>query len=98
MVRGRGLGLDEATLLDVTLSAICSRHRYTSDPERVLEELRSVAGSRTDLLAHVAGTWIGYYGDDYTRRLADALLQIEGAQVWVPLGQKRRGMPPHRTP
>lgn len=51
-----------------------------------------------DLLAQVAGTWAGYLGDDYTRTLADALVEIPGAAEWGALGKKRRGLPPRRTP
>jgi hypothetical protein len=90
--------LSKATLLDIELSAICTRNQYTHDPGPVIDELRRVAGKRTDLLAMVAGMWAGYYRNPYTTELADALLQIPGATEWVPLGVKRRGAEPHRTP
>ncbi len=98
MVRGQGPRLSRAVLLDVKLSAICSSNRYTTDPEPVLAELRARAGKRTDILAHVAGTWAGYFGDDYTRTLADALAAIEGAAEWVEVGRRRRNAFPHQTP
>lgn len=98
MVRGHGSGLSRATLLDIELSAICSRNRYTTDPEPVLAELRARAGKRTDILAHVAGTWAGYYDDEHTRALAAALREIPGAGDWVELGRRRRGMPSHKNP
>lgn len=72
--------------LNVALSAICGRNRYTKDPALVVDELRVMAGDRTDILAQVAGTWAGYYRDQYTQRLCDALLEIPGAEGWVELG------------
>jgi hypothetical protein len=98
MARGQGPRLSRAQLLDIKLSAICSRNRYASDPAPVIDELRRVAGNRTDVLAQVAGSWSGYYGDEETQALAAALLTIEGADQWVELGRRRRGMPPHKTP
>jgi hypothetical protein len=90
--------LSKATLLDIRLSAICTRNQYTHDPGPVIDELRQVAGSHTDILAMVAGTWAGYYRNPHTSELADALLQVEGATDWVELGIKRRGAEPHKTP
>lgn len=82
-------------MLDVQLSAIASRHRFTTDPNPVIDELRQLAGVRTDILAHMAGTWAGYYEDENTRPLATALRGINGAEQWVALGRKRRGYPNH---
>lgn len=62
-------GLHPDTALDVPLSAICSRYRYTTDAAPVIDELRRIAGDRVDILARVAGSWVGYYGDDHTRTL-----------------------------
>lgn len=98
MVRGESGGLSMAKLLDIELSSTCSRNRYVTDAAPVIDALRHAAGDRTDILAEVAGTWAGYYADDYTRVLAEALIEIPGAQEWVALGRKRRGAPPHRTP
>lgn len=90
--------LSPDTLLDIELSALCSRHRYTTDPAPVLDELRRRAGARTDILARVAGTWAGYYRDEHTATLADALLTIDGADEWVQLGKRRSSAPPHKNP
>lgn len=83
--------------LAVTLSSIMSRNRYTDDPGAVIAELQRVACDRADILAQEAGTWYGYYEDDYTRPLALALREIPGAAEWVALGQARRNAPSHST-
>jgi hypothetical protein len=87
--------MDADTLLDIRLSAVCSQSRYTSDPGPVIEELRAMAGVRTDVLAMVAGTWAGYYDSPETHALAFALRGLPGAEAWVPLGQRRRGILNH---
>jgi hypothetical protein len=90
--------MDRDTLLDIELSAYCSRHRYTTNPEPVLTHLYARAGNRTDILAMVAGSWAGYYRDQHTRVLADALERVEGAGPWVELGRSRRSKAPHKNP
>jgi hypothetical protein len=97
MGRGQGEHLSRAALLNIELSAICSRNRYTSDAAPVIDELRRTAGKRTDILAEVGGTWAGYYDGEHTHVLAEALAGIEGAAEWVAVGRRRRGSPPHRT-
>jgi hypothetical protein len=84
--------LSAETLLDIRLSAICSRNRYTTDPGPVVDELRAEAGLRTDILAMVAGTWAGFYDSPDTHHLAVALRGLPGAEAWVGLGMKRRGV------
>lgn len=91
-------GLDPDTALDVRLSAICSRNRYTTDPAAVVDELRRIAGDRTDILGRVAGSWVGYYGDDHTRALCKALLEIADAIDWVGHGRARRNAGSHGAP
>ena len=91
-------GLDPDAALDVRLSAICGRHRYTTDAAAVIDELRQIAGDRVDILARVAGSWVGYYGDDHTRNLCKALLEIPGAIDWVALGRTRRDAGSHGAP
>lgn len=91
-------GLDPETALDVRLSAICSRHRYTTDAAAVIDELRRIAGDRTDILGRVAGSWVGYYGDDHTRTLCKALLEIPSALDWVGHGRARRDLGSHGAP
>ena len=91
-------GLDADTALDVRLSAFCSRHRYTTDATAVVEELRYIAGERADILARVAGSWVGYYGDDHTRTLCKALLEIPSALDWVGHGRARRDLGSHGAP
>lgn len=85
-------------MLSIELSAICSRNRYTTDPEPVLAELRQAAGARHDILAEVAGSWAGYYDGQYTHTLASALRTIPGADAWVGHGAERRSAAPHRAP
>jgi hypothetical protein len=98
MARGSGPRLSRDVLLDIELSAICSRHRYTSDPGPVIDELQRRAGKRTDILVRVAGTWAGFYDDPYTHTLAAALLTLDGAEEWVDIGQRRRSATSHKTP
>lgn len=82
--------LDPDTQLDVRLSAICGRNRYTHDPAPVLAELAEAAGAQADILAHVAGRWSGYYDSPETHVLAAALAALPGAAEWVHVGRRRR--------
>jgi len=91
-------GLDADTALDVLLSATCGRHRYARDAAAVVDELRRAAGDRADILARVAGSWVGFYGDDHTRTLCKALLEIPGALDWVGHGRARRDAGSHGAP
>lgn len=90
--------LDAETMLDVELSAICGRNRYTREPHAVVAELRRTAGPRVDVLARVAGTWAGYFESDETRPLVNALLALDGTGPWAEVGRKRRGIPTHGAP
>ncbi len=84
-------GLHPDVALDITLSATCSRNRYTDDPGPVIAELRALAGRRTDILARVAGSFAGYYDTPDTHTLCAALVtEIEGAAGWVPHGRDMR--------
>lgn len=85
------------TLLSIRLSAICSRNRYTHDPAPVIAELITTAGDRQDILAQEAGTWSGFYDDEYTHALAEALLEIPGAGEWVQFGHDRSAAGTHGT-
>lgn len=89
--------LDPDTLLGITLGAICSRNQYTDDPAPVIAELIATAGDRTDILAREVGRWSGFYDDEYTHTLAQALLEIPGAAEWVELGRDRRNAGSHGT-
>ena len=90
--------LSPDTMLSIHLGAICSRNRYTRDPGPVVDELLTIAGDRSDVLAEAVGSWVGYYEDEYTRILCDALRQLPGLEPWIALGAHRRGMPDHSTP
>lgn len=90
--------LSPDTLLSIDLGAILSRNRYTSDPAPVIAELIKTAGGRVEVLQEAAGTWIGFYEDDYTRPLCDALRTIPGVEPWIMVGVERRAIPDHRTP
>jgi len=41
---------------------------------------------------------VGYFEDDYTRILRDALRELPDLEPWVALGAHRRSMPDHTTP
>ncbi|QMU97859.1 hypothetical protein FVO59_12055 [Microbacterium esteraromaticum] len=88
------------TALDIRLSAILTRGKFTADPAVVIAELRAAAGVRTGVLVGTVGTWIGYHGgDEHLRVLVDAL-QVEFGDALHPgiaLGQSRRGIG-HTTP
>lgn len=92
----RGLSPDVA--LSVTLDAICSRNRYTTDPAPVIAELLATAGDREDILAESVGTWVGYFEDGDIITLTTALRALPGLDRWIALGQHRRSMPDHSTP
>jgi len=89
--------LGPRTRLSVELSAICSRNRYTDDPDQVIAELIATAGEHTDLLAEEAGAWAGFYESQHTRVLSDALAAFPGAAEWVELGRQRRDAGSHST-
>ncbi|PRB14449.1 hypothetical protein CQ042_11050 [Microbacterium sp. MYb62] len=65
----------------------------------MIAELYATAGDRLDLLAAEAGSWIGYYEDEYTSTLTEALraLPLDMADA-IALGQRRRVAPHHTTP
>lgn len=90
--------LTARTHLDIILSAVCSRNRYTTHPGPVIDELRRIAAEHTDVLAEVAGSWVGYYESPATRALCDALRAIPGSIDWVEEGRRRRSLAPHKTP
>ncbi|MCC2033051.1 hypothetical protein [Microbacterium allomyrinae] len=90
--------LTRDVLLGIQLATTCSRNQYTGDPGPVIDELRRIAGDRVDILAQEAGSWAGYYDSEYTRPLAAALSQIDGAEPWVAEGRRRREIPTHGTP
>lgn len=90
--------LSPDTLLSIDLGAIMSRARYTKNPATVIAELVKTAGDRTSVLQEAAGTWVGFYEDEYTRTLCDALRDIPGVGPWIRVGVERRSIPDHRTP
>ncbi len=85
--------LEPDVQLDVMLSAICGRNQYTRAPEPVVAELTAASRGRADILARVAGIWVGYFESRETASLAEALRRLPGAESWVPEGQRRRGIP-----
>jgi hypothetical protein len=85
-------------MLDVILSAICTRNQYTQDPAPVIEELLAAAGDRRDILSRVVGRIAGFYDGPYTRVLCAALREaFPESAPWVELGRKRAGRPPHSS-
>lgn len=86
--------LDPDVLLEVALSAICSRHRYTRHAEAAIAELRARAGDREDILAMETGKWAGYYEGHYTSFLTTAILaEIPDTARWAEIGRSRRAVP-----
>lgn len=93
--------LTPGVALGVTLSAICSRNRYTKDPAPVIAELRAEAGGKLEILTAEVGRWIGFYNSPETRVLVDALragFSDLDLQPHIELGQTRRDAPWHSTP
>lgn len=90
--------LSPDTLLSIHLGAICSRNRYTRSPELVVAELLETAGDNEAVLQEAVGSWVGYYEDEYTRILCDALRGLPGLEPWIELGAYRRGLAAHSTP
>lgn len=91
-------GLSPDVMLSVTLDAICSRNRYTTDPAPVIAELYATAGERLDILTESVGTWVGYFEDSHTATLCTALREIPELEPWIAGGADRRAQPDHRAP
>ena len=90
-------GITRETKLEVTLSAICSRHQFTTDPVTAIEELRAAAGERTDVLAREVGIWIGYFESAHSRTFTTALRELPGVEPWIDEGRRRRSLRGHST-
>ncbi len=86
-------------MLDVQISATCTRNLLTQDPAPVIEELRTLAGEDVELLAQVAGRVSGWYESPETMTLCAALVdQIEGAARWAQASRERRSRGTHGAP
>ncbi|MDY0830654.1 hypothetical protein SK224_16075 [Microbacterium sp. BG28] len=87
--------------LGVTISSLCSRDKYSTDPAvhtAAVDEIRRTAGVHTDIRDHEVGVWVGYYGDDYTKTRAAALVDaFPGCVHHIALGVQRRGAGGHGT-
>jgi hypothetical protein len=87
--------------LGVEISAMCSRDKFSTDPAvhaSAVEEIRRHAGVHTDVLHEEVGRWVGFYGDEYTRMRAAALLDaFPGCVPHIALGIERRGAGGHGT-
>ena len=70
--------LSPDTILSIHLGAICSRNQYTHTPEVVIAELLEVAGDNHAVLQESVGSWVGFYEDEYTQTLCDALRGLRG--------------------
>lgn len=77
--------------MSVMVDAICSRNRYTNDPQPVIDELRELTGDRVDILTESVGTWVGFFEDEQTQTLCTGLRALPGLEPWIVLGQSRRG-------
>lgn len=90
--------MDSDTALSIRLGAIMGRDRYTRDPGPIIEELRTAAGVRVDILNREVGSWVGYYDHPATKPLVVALLAaFPGALPWLRAGQQRRAAGAHGT-
>lgn len=90
--------LSPDVMLSITLDAICSRNRYTTDPAPVIAELYATAGDRLDILTESVGTWVGFFEDPHVTTLCTALRELPGLEPWITIGASRRAQPDHRTP
>ncbi|MDR6141394.1 hypothetical protein QE375_000948 [Microbacterium foliorum] len=90
--------LSPDVMLSITLDAICSRNRYTTDPAPVVAELYATAGDRLDILTESVGTWVGFFEDAEILTLCTALREIPGLEPWITVGTGRRSLPHHSTP
>lgn len=71
-------------MLDIRLSATCSRHQFTTDTAPVIAELERMAGAHRDILCAAVGGWVGFYRSRYTRTLCEALLRaFPAAEAYV---------------
>ena len=90
--------LSPDTMLSITLDAICSRNRYTTDPAPVIAELYATAGERLDILTESVGIWVGFFEEPHIVTLCAALRELLGLESWIAVGASRRAQPDHRTP
>ena len=85
-------GLHPDVALSVHLDAICCRNQYTSAPGPVVDEITRVAGARTAVRDETVGVWAGFYRDEHTATLCDALrTAFPGARDHEHVGVRRRG-------
>lgn len=85
--------------LSVRLDAICSRSRYTADPGRVIDEIARLTVDREGVRDETVGAWVGFFRDEYTATLCDALLDaFAGALAHEHVGERRRGSATHSAP
>lgn len=84
-------------LLGVTLDAICSRNRYTTDPQAVVDELLTTAAHRPGVLAENVGIWAGFWERDRDVHALCAVLleRVPGAAEWAHVGRGRAGQRAH---
>lgn len=80
--------------LGIKIGATISRSRYTQDPGPVIDDLRTIAGDRTDILAGEVGRWIGFHEKDpHQQVLLGALRALPGLESlmepWITLGRER---------
>lgn len=90
--------LSPDVMLSITLDAICSRNRYTTNPAPVIADLYATAGDRLDILTESVGTWVGFFEAAETRTLCAALRELPRLDPWIAVGANRRAQPDHRTP
>lgn len=90
--------LSPDVMLSITLDAICSRNRYTTDPAPVIAELYATASGRPDILTESVGIWVGFFEEAHIATLCTALRELPGLDPWIAEGKYRRSVPDHRTP
>jgi len=91
-------GLSHDAILRIDIGCVMSRNRYARDPAPIIAELYATAGNRVELLAEEIGLWVGFYEDDTTRPLTDALRALPlDLDAWIERGQQRSLSGTHST-
>jgi len=92
--------LSADTMLSIRVGCVMTRNQFTQNPAAVMTELRETAGDRLDILAAEVGRFIGFYDDQWTHTLVEAL-RVEFSdldlQPHIELGQRRRNAGTHGT-
>lgn len=92
--------LSADTMLSIQVGCVMTRNQFTQKPAAVMTELRETAGDRLDILAAEVGRFIGFYDDQWTHTLVEALraeFTDLDLQPHIELGERRRNAGTHGT-